>query len=405
MTRQRVLDRRPAGTGLPGTSPGEWVPAVVLAGLCVAEALLGSASRHPVADAAAGGVAALTLATRRRAPVLVLVVACGLLLLPAALDGASQSAAQAAVIAVGVYSCGRHGREPRALLGIPVGSAAVLLQLAWDPLATVASSWAWALNPIWIYALGAWVRQQAGAVERTRAEAEARAAAAAAEHRVRIAREVHDVLAHDLVVMLVQAGVADELLESDPDRAHRALAHVQDTGRSAMRDVRAVLEALRGPAGPGGGGPRRPVVERAEPVVEQVEPVVEQIEAVVGAVRAAGVPLSLVVSGEPGTVDPATGAVALRVVQEALTNVLRHAGRPPTQVRLVVADGRLAVQVHNDPGPGPARHRSGGRGHGLRGMRERVAAVGGVFSAGPDPTGGFTVAAELPLRGEAGGAG
>ncbi|MGY1671173.1 sensor histidine kinase [Geodermatophilus sp. SYSU D00710] len=391
MTRQRVLDRRRAGTGLPGTSLGEWLPAVAMAGLCVAEALLGSASRHPAADAVAGASAALVLAARRRAPVAVLLVACALLLLPAVLDGASQSGAQAAVIAVGVYACGRHGHRPGALVGVPVGSAAVLLHLAWDPLGSVASSWVWALHPVWIYAVGAWVRQQAGAVERTRAEVEARAAAAAAEHRVRLAREVHDVLAHDLVVMLVQAGVADELLESDPDRAHRALAHVQDTGRSAMQDVRGVLEALRGPVDPRGEGPSGSAVQ--------------QIETVVAAVRAAGVPVSLVVTGAADGLDPGTGAVAVRVVQEALTNVLRHAGRPTTEVRLTVADGRLAVQVHNEPGAPPVRHRPGGRGHGLRGMRERVTAAGGTVAAGPDPAGGFTVAAELPLPARAGGAG
>ncbi|MGY1780917.1 sensor histidine kinase [Geodermatophilus sp. SYSU D01036] len=391
MTRRRVLFRRPAGMRLLGTSPGEWVPAVALAGACVAEALLGAGSRHPAADAVAGGLAAFALVARRRAPVLVLLVACGTILLPAAADGASQLATQGAVIVVGVYACGRHGRTPWAWLGIPIGSAAVLLHLAWDPLDTVSSSWQWALNPIWIQALGAWVRQQAGAVERTRAEVEVRAAAAAAEQRVRIAQEVHDVLAHDLVVMLVQADVADELLESDPDRARRALAHVQATGRSAIRDVRGVLEALRGPSDTCGQDPQRPVVE--------------QIEAVVAAVRAAGLPVSLVVAGEPSSVDPATGAVALRVVQEALTNVLRHAGRPATEVRLAVTDARLAVRVHNAPGPGPLRPGSGGRGHGLPGMRERVATVGGAFTAGPDRAGGFTVAAELPLPDEAGGAG
>ena len=188
--------------------------------------------------------------------------------------------------------------------------------------------------------------------------------------------------------MIVQAEAADEILDTDPAQAHRALAHVQDTGRAALDDIRGLVGALRlGPAG----------ISRA---VTPEGPGVTAVPSLVESIRASGLPVVLSVSGDLAQVPGPVGRAAYRVVQEALTNTLRHAGPVPTQVTVAVAGDELRVRVHDvgsDPGAPPQRHLpSTSPGHGLRGMRERIESVGGSLEAQPDPFGGFTVTAQLP---------
>ena len=371
-----------------GLTAGEWLPAVALAVWGAVEPANEGSVRGPTAVVAgASVVAALLLAWRRRHPVAVLALATAVLVLPAALWGASELGSAAAVVAVGVYACGRYGRRPAAYAGPVIGAVAVTLQLALDPQESADVSWVWALNTVWIFVLGVWVRQQRTLVERAAAVSEARAAAAAAEERLRTAREVHDILAHNLAVMLVQADAADELLDSDPARARRALQQVHQTGRGAMEDVRRFLRGMRGPEESGSDG-----TGSADLVG------VAAIPDLVHSVGNAGLPVSLAVSGDLTRVGDESGAVAYRVVQESLTNVLRHAGTVPTRVDITLSGAGLRVRVDNGAARDrkPAGDRAESAGHGLRGMRERVAALGGTLHAAPTPDGGFRVDVRLP---------
>ena len=229
------------------------------------------------------------------------------------------------------------------------------------------------------------------ALERERADAEReRAAFAAAEERLRITRELHDVIGHAMSVMVVQAGAAGRLLEtSDPERARTAVGEIERTGRAAMAEMRTLLGVLRDGESEPDGSPRAPT------------PGLEDVHALVARVGEAGLPTTLEVHGAPVTLTTGVGLAAYRVVQEALTNCLKHSGATsasvdvtyrPTVLEVVVSDnGRGRVDGAPGPAAGPAA------GHGLPGMRERVAAYGGELSAGDRPGGGFRVCARFPM--------
>jgi len=197
------------------------------------------------------------------------------------------------------------------------------------------------------------------------------------EERLRIAREVHDVVAHAMVAINVQAGVAAHRLDQDPEQARTALRAIKDTSGEALTDLRATLGVLRGedaeaPLGPAAG--------------------LGDLDELAAGLRAAGVEVELEVgdvSGLPGAVQ----AAGYRIVQEALTNALRHAGARHVRVRVGRDGGALRVEVADDGGGAPS---NGGGGSGLPGMRERAAALGGTLEAGPVPGGGWRVLAELP---------
>ena len=211
-------------------------------------------------------------------------------------------------------------------------------------------------------------------------EEQARAAErAAADERLRIAQELHDVVAHSLGVIAVQAGAGMHVIESDPDEARRALEHIARTSRSSLAEIRRLLGIVRA----GQGGPAY------EPV-----PGLADLGRLVEDVRGAGLAVDLQVETEGAEVAPGVQLAAYRIVQEALTNTLRHARAENAQVRLGVDAGVLRVEVTDD-GRGPARAKRA-NGHGLVGMRERVAVYGGSLEAGADPDGGFRVAALLP---------
>lgn len=220
-----------------------------------------------------------------------------------------------------------------------------------------------------------WVRARA---ERARA-AERRAD----EERLRIARELHDVLAHSLSVINVQAGVGLALLDADPQQARTALTTIKAASKEALGEVRQVLDSLRAP----GAAPRAPA-----PGLDRLPELVEQ---------AAHAGLTVTVEGAPPPLAPHTDLAAFRIVQEALTNVVRHSGSRHARVRFEVTGGTLRLTVDDD---GPATGAdAGGSGNGLAGMRERAAALGGAIEAGARADGGYRVTAALPLRGAAAG--
>jgi signal transduction histidine kinase len=222
------------------------------------------------------------------------------------------------------------------------------------------------------------LEERAARLERER-EAEARAAVA--EERARLAREMHDVVAHSLSVMVVQAEAAEAMLDSDPQRARRPLEAVQETGRSALTELRRMLGVLREMADEG-------------PALAP-QPGLAGLDALVASVRAAGLPVEVRVEGEPRPLPPGIDLSAYRIVQEGLTNALKHAGPARAEVVVTYGERELELRVSDD---GRGHDPSGNGGHGLMGMRERVALFGGALDAGPQPEGGFALHARLPVE-------
>jgi signal transduction histidine kinase len=202
--------------------------------------------------------------------------------------------------------------------------------------------------------------------------------------RLRIARELHDVVAHTMATISVQAAAAAHLLVDPPAEAAESIAAIRAASKEGLRELRTILNVLR-------------QADDRDPV--QPAPGLDQLDVLVGTVRRAGLATELCVTGELPPLPPAVDLAAYRIIQESLTNVLRHAGPATATVTLAVRDGFLDVHV-GDSGAGP-RHRSGElpAGHGLIGMRERAASAGGTVQAGPGPNGGFDVRARLPVDG------
>ncbi|MCI3275257.1 sensor histidine kinase [Streptomyces cylindrosporus] len=215
-----------------------------------------------------------------------------------------------------------------------------------------------------------WARERAERAQAARRRAD--------EERLRIARELHDVLAHSISVINVQAGVGLALLDTDPEQARTALTTIKAASKEALGEVRQVLDTLRTP----GDAPRAPA-----PGLDRLPELVQQ---------AASAGLTVSVEGEPPRLAPGTDLAAFRIVQEALTNVVRHSGSRQARVRVEHDSRALRLRIDDD---GPATGAdAGGSGNGLAGMRERAAALGGTIEAGPRPDGGFRVLAVLPLK-------
>jgi signal transduction histidine kinase len=217
-------------------------------------------------------------------------------------------------------------------------------------------------------------------------ERDAQAQVAAAAERARIARELHDVVAHNVSVMVVQADGAAYAIDADPDRARHALGAIAATGREALAEMRRLLGVLRS-------------ANEDKPMLPQ--PGVEQLADLLAQVRGAGLPVELRVEGVPVELPQGVALAVYRIVQEALTNTRKHGGPDTTAtVRLHYRDDDVRLEVTDD-GRG-ADAPGDGMGHGLVGMRERVAMFGGDLTAGPCPGGGFLVAATLPVSVAAG---
>jgi len=223
---------------------------------------------------------------------------------------------------------------------------------------------------------------------RLEADQQAQARAAVAAERARIARELHDVIAHSVSVMVIQAGAAEQLLEETPERARGPLEAVQDTGRQTIVELRRLLGILR---------------EDGQELSLAPQPGLAGLDLLVEEMRQAGLPVHLRVKGEPGRLSPGVDLAAYRIIQEALTNTLRHAGPAQAQVVVRYQDHAVELEVLDDgQGPEPGDGAERDRGHGLVGMRERVALYGGTLRAAPlaATTGtagtGYAVRARLP---------
>jgi signal transduction histidine kinase len=218
------------------------------------------------------------------------------------------------------------------------------------------------------------VEQRAEEAERTREEMARRRAV---EERLRIARELHDSLTHSISVIKVQAGVATHLARKSGEEPSAALLAIQEASTDAVRELRSTLDVLRSDEDANGSG-----IDRLPGLVERA--------------RSSGLPTTLRIDGDARPLPAEVDQAAYRVVQEALTNVTRHAGRATATVRLTYAPDRLTVRVDDD---GSASGKPPVAGYGLIGMRERVTALGGRLLAEPAPDRGFTVLAELPVNG------
>jgi signal transduction histidine kinase len=219
-------------------------------------------------------------------------------------------------------------------------------------------------------------RERAARAERER---EARARAAVTEERARIARELHDVVGHSVSVMTVQASAVRRLLRPDQKREREALLVVERTGREALAEMRRMVGVLRRPEEAPALAP--------QPSVEHVDKLIEQA-------REAGLPVELRVEGDPLPLPAGVDLTAYRLVQEGLTNALKHARAERAEVIVRYEDGAIEVAVSDN---GRGRGSDDGGGHGLVGMRERVAVYGGELDAGPGPEGGFRLRAKLPV--------
>lgn len=245
---------------------------------------------------------------------------------------------------------------------------------------------------LWVWTWGTLVRVRRqfveglqGRAEQAERERETNAQIAVAQERARIAREIHDIVSHSLSVVILMSDGAAAKVEAEPERARSAMLHVRDTGRGALAEMRRMLGVLR----------------EDEPGSRAPQPGIAQLDVMVEQSRTGGMPVSLTVAGETVPLPEGVSSTVYRLVQEALTNVRKHAGPDvtrvevhlecrPSEIEVIIVDDGRGTSVH----PQPA-----GSGHGQVGMRERVAAHGGTLTTGPHVGGGFEVVATLPLEG------
>ncbi|MEU3465495.1 histidine kinase [Streptomyces sp. NPDC006733] len=363
-----------------------WGSASVVLAVLGTAVLVAGAGHHwrlPVALALVG-VQVAALRWQVRAPVAVLAVnaVTGLAvwsLLPAVTLTGALLAAQVSLCVVSAVRPRRVSVAALAAMGLPA-----LLARAAGGLPALA---VYLLTVVLAWTLGQWRRAQ-----QARARAETRRAVA--EERARIAREVHDVVAHTLSVVVIQAGAADDVFAQRPDQARQALRDIETGARSALGELRLLLRAF-GPEATedsddsdGAGDPRGP------------GPSLARLEELVATVRATGLTVQVQREGATGELPATVDLAAYRIVQEALTNTLRHAvGADTVRLRVTVDGQQVHVTVVDNGRTAPRRAGAARPGRGLVGMRERARLVGGSLRAGPLPDGGFEVAAQLPVEG------
>ena len=239
---------------------------------------------------------------------------------------------------------------------------------------------------LWLaaFAVGRQLEQGRAAQKRAKQlerEREAEARAAVAEERARIARELHDVVGHSVSVMTVQASAVRRRLRPDQEQEREALEIVEQTGREALAEMRRLVGVLRRP-------------EEAPALAPQ--PSLEHLDRLVAQARESGLPVEVQIEGEPTQLPPGVDLTAYRLVQEGLTNAIKHARASKADVVVRYGDGSVEISVTDD---GPGGGDGGGGGHGLVGMRERVTVYGGELEVGPQPEGGYVLRARLPVQG------
>jgi signal transduction histidine kinase len=369
---------------------GDVLIAAGFAALVLIQVLVESGSGY---ERLGGLVAALVvfavLAVRRRVPLLPLAVAAGVAVADVWLPNAGENEAYGFIAILAIYTAAAHTE------GVATVVAAALTAAAWVAL-MIADGESWNLGGVLFFSLllgspfvaGRAIRYRRlreAALEETNValarERDERARAAVAEERTRIARELHDVVAHAVSVIVVQARGGRKLLDAEPDAARGAFDTIERTGQDALGEMRRLLGALRADD---------------EALALAPQPSMTRLHALAEAVTEAGLPVELRIDGEPAELPPGVDVSAYRIVQEALTNALRHAGPARALVVVRYGDGELEIEVADD-GRGAAQG-TNGSGHGLVGIRERVSVYGGAFHAGGRPGGGYAVRATLPFE-------
>jgi signal transduction histidine kinase len=364
--------------------------------------------------------AALTtapLAFRRTYPIIAF---C--LIMAGVFSGSHSTSITFAAVILAAYSAAAYSPYRRAALLSVLGAAAIVTAAYPDTTPPVPKRFTALLILVPTVAVGAaiglWRHRAGESAERLRvaeAEHEAQTARAVALERARIASEMHDVVTHNVSVMVVQAGAARRVLDSSPGEAREALLAVEASGRTAMTELRHLL-GLLAPSGAGhGDAGEAPVPGNTGDAVLTPQPGVARIPALVSRLHAAGMPVELSVEARGGTppdLPPGVDLAAFRVVQEGLTNVMKHAGQARSTVRLDYGPRDLLITVSDDgrpaagglgAGPGERAEPVSGSGErGLIGLRERIAVYGGELDAGPRPGGGWRLAARIPLDSAAG---
>jgi signal transduction histidine kinase len=342
----------------------------------------------------------LPLAVRRRWPFGVLCVVAGAIAFESIVIGKAPEGGEILFpTLITLYTVGAHSPTRRAVLGLALAQGAGAIEASLDPKVHTLGDvvigdlffWVFLGGAAWLtgrYARGRRLAAQesedrAEGLERNRDEL---ARVAVATERGRIARELHDVIAHSVSLMGVQAGAAERLLESDPGRAREALRSIQLTARESVGELRRLLDFLR---------------TREEPTALAPQPGLDALESLIEGSRHAGLHVELAVEGHRPHLPAGVELSAYRVVQEALTNARKHAPGAPARVRLHYGPRELQLWVENGPGERPADGNGAaapvGTGHGILGMRERVALYGGSVQALAQRDGGFLVHVRLPV--------
>ncbi|WP_328593586.1 sensor histidine kinase [Actinomadura macrotermitis] len=332
--------------------------------------------------AASGAVGALALVVRRRHPV-------GLAVFNVVFVAVTGGGGFAALVVL--YSLGAYAASRRTVLAVAAFGYAVALGLpgATDQdssfLAKSIFALAFTVLPVVLglymgarKQLVASLQERAARLEREQGLLTERARA---EERTRIAREMHDVVANRVSVMVVHAGALKATVARDPARAAETAAVIGDMGRQALEELRQVIGVLR----------------QGEETLPAEAPTLADVHELIGQSRAAGLRVDVEVTGEESPMPAAVGRTVYRIVQEALTNVHKHAGDADTRVGLGLLPGAVEIEITNRPPAAAPRHGLPSGGNGLVGLRERVTALGGRLEAGPTPPGGYTVRARLPL--------
>ena len=335
-------------------------------------------------------IAALALAFRRRHALAVLVSVVAALAVPFLVFGASEGLGSFLPLLVAFYSVGAHCERRVALASFGLLVGVGIIHTARNPnldgVADVKGA-----APFWLIITLAWltglylrtrrlyVTELHRRVERAEVEREERARVAAADERTRIARELHDVIAHSMTVIVVQAEAATEMLDHEPTLAREPLEQIQKIGRDSLGEMRRLLGVLRRSGG---------LAEHTP------QPGLDDLPTLVESARDSGLDVSLTVEGDQRDLPPGADVSAFRIVQEALTNTMKHAHAATVVVRLRYADV-LTLEIEDD-GKGSTSDAPGG--HGLIGMRERASMYGGTLTAGPAEHGGFAVQVTLPLE-------
>ena len=332
--------------------------------------------------------ATLPLAWRERTPLSVVLAAFG----GVALAGAVGSLDDLPLIlwlsvGAGLYSLGEHGTNRQLVVGVVLATALYTTLGVLD--GDTGSATAGGLLPVAAVGIGRAVRIMGfesevleARIGRLQEEQEQRAHEAVTAERARIARELHDVIGHSISVMGVQAGAVRRVLPAELAEERETLLSVERTGRDAVTEMRRLLDLLRS----AGEAPSHAL------------PTLSYTPQLIAEMRHAGLAIELGIEGDLEDVPPGRALAAYRIVQEALTNALKHAPEARVRVSIRRTPQQLEVDVIQEPGS-PAPGNGAGPGHGLVGMHERVALYGGRLAAGPGPGGGFEVRAALPLQG------